>query len=191
MKHKLFLLVLTLSAILIAGCSVVSFYPLFEEAHFVQDDRLLGTWTDGEGSTWQISAVREEKKRYKILHTDERGNTATFIGTLGKIGDLMFLDTFWEPSKEQNEMTMSYLIKAHVFSRLAIQEDSLVIHHLDYESIEEEQKTGRLSLKALQHPSGQLILHATTAELQAFFLQHGEKAALYDDPLVLRKAKQD
>ncbi|HMJ89525.1 MAG TPA: hypothetical protein VK530_06895 [Candidatus Acidoferrum sp.] len=190
MKSKLFFAASALCAVLFTGCLVPSLEPLFEEKDLVAYSDLIGTWTqDGKGEdSWQFE---KDGKYYKLTHVDSKKRTATFVGSVGKLGTNVFLDLFPGDSKlegQVNDLQLVHLAPVHTFVKLSKQGSALHLTAMDIEWLNEALKQNP---KLISHVSRKeyAILTASTPELQKFVTTYGDNTNVFKNVIKLESKK--
>jgi len=185
-KPIILLLVFVFASFL--GC-VPSLNPFYTEKDVVFDQKLVGAWTEDDGSNDTWTFTREGDRQYKLVIT-EGDQASSFTAHLFRIGEQRFLDLFPDKSAleewKQSAFYKSALIRGHFAIKVSSIEPELQMSMLDVEWL------GKLleqEPKAVQHhktPDGELVLSASTMELQQFLLKHvktpnawGEKPSVW------------
>ena len=184
--------------LLIAGC-VRSLYPLFSEADLIFNPKLLGTWIEKDGkNTWRFEKAGE--KEYTLWHyeaeyelnsgTKVPGDTAKFIAQLGKLEKNYFLDI--HPGKPETKVKNGFynfhLFPVHTISKIFIDSDSLKLSMLDNDWL--AKMIDRNAFKILHaRLSDQIILTASTEDLQRLVKKYAENSKAFPTPAIFRKAK--
>lgn len=187
------LLLLTL-----VGC-IRSLYPLFTEDDLFFMPSLIGTWIEEEGKdTWTF--VKEGEKEYTLYHYQAEyeetggikmcGDTVKFSAQLGKLDKYFFLDIF--PNKPETKVKNGFynyhLLPIHTISRLWIEGDTLKLSMLDNDWIEKMIDNNAFKIQHAR-PNEQLILTASTEELQALVIKYAENSKAFPKPGVLHRIK--
>jgi len=184
--------------LLIAGC-VRSLYPLFTEDDLIINPKLIGTRTERDGKNIWIFEKSGEKSyelRYyqaeygDVLGKMERGDTAKFIAQLGKLGKYYFLDI--SPgetnTKVKNGFYNFHLLPVHSISRIWIEGDTLRLSLLDNDWLKKmiDNNAFKISHSRI---NDQIILTATTEELQDFVVRYAENSKAFPKPGELHRTK--
>ena len=186
MKNIAKLLLLSLFLAL-TGC-VPSLSPLYTEPDLIYDNSLVGVWLDKEsGETWAFS--NGGKLEYKLLHTAEDGRSGEFSARLVKIEGKLFLDIV--PVKTgfpQNDFFQSHLLTTHTFMNVVRSGPDVQIAVLESRWLKDVVETNR---DAIRHEkiNGEIVLTASSKELQKFLLANLKTKEAFSQPLELtRKA---
>jgi hypothetical protein len=162
------------TAFFTAAC-ISSLNPIYTEDDLVLDRSILGRWTDEEQSeTWEFTCLDE--KRYKLVHTDEKGQKAEFEAGLLKIGGKFFMDI--TPLKSRalsNELASGHVLRTHSFIQMVQEGRGYRISYLEPKWVsaflEKEPNAVRHSIIG-----GEVVLTDSTKNLQKFI------AAAIDSP---------
>lgn len=171
MKSK----ILLLFGLILAGC-VPSWNALYTEKDIVFDRALVGVWNSPSAKeTWEFTKAGE--KLYQLQHTDKAGRKAGFEVRLVQLKDRRFLDLYLtkvEGDVNLNDWAGFSLTPAHLI--------------LKVEQIEPRLKVATMNptwMKQFvtEHPdaiahrivfSGDVVLTASTRDLQKFILKHAD-----------------
>ena len=194
--------VLTAAGIL-AGC-VRSVHPLYTSSDVVYRESLVGTWEQSDQeTTWQVTVSQEEQRdqAYRLVMTDDEGRPGTFLAHLVKLEDALFLDLFpIAPQATNNGLHRFHFQPVHTFLRVEIGEKTLSLAPMNPKWLEEHlQDTPdalpHTKVTPLGHPLNgdngnmdeQLLLTASTSELQRFVRKHINTEGAFGDAVELRK----
>lgn len=165
-----FSIVSALVLILAAGCLPLA-QPAYHDADLVFDEAVLGRWQQQDSSaTWSFS--RGEGKDYQLVYTDDDGRSGQFIAHVAEFGGVRVLDLF--PVKDEvagNEFYKFHLMPIHTAYLMRSTESGLELAGFDLNWLKEYLTSNP---SALEHTSfnGQLLVTASTDEVQAFILEH-------------------
>ncbi len=167
---KTILFLATLSMIVLTGCIPLALNPFYAEKDLSYDPALVGLWGEKDEGA-QVRFEANGAKGYWM--TDLKADTALkFEAHLFKIGDKLFLDLYPKSTGiVNNDLLEIHLIRAHSLVRVDQIVPTLVTAGLDKKWLTEMLSK---DAKALPHviSDDQLVLTATTTELQAFVLKH-------------------
>ena len=154
-----------------------SIYPLFHEKDLVFDEKLLGSWGDGD-DTWTFERAVSTKKRKRpanaYLVTVREGDTVELLQAhLGYIGDYAFLDLFLDRSSDKS-------LPLHFIYRIVVEPDSLRLGLLGDKWLDELKKAEKDKLR-LDTVGGNDVSLASTATLQEILRKHYR-----DDPTTVQ-----
>jgi hypothetical protein len=189
---KKILLAALILAFLLPGC-IPSLHPLYTDDVLAYRPELLGKWTDDQGSTWHFQPSHDGK--YYSLDfingTDESGNAPTekYEAHLVQLGNHYFLDFYPEAGKGklEEEFSLAVVIATHSFARVDFEGEGIVIRLFDYEWLEKLFKERKIRMKHEKLSDGEIILTASSKELQGFVHKYAEEEKAYIDPVYLNK----
>lgn len=193
MNKLRFFIILGIS-LLIVGCPARSLYPLFAKKDLLFNPSLLGTWVDEKEKDTYTFQPSEDNKAYNVIvhefkddssqkGTEGRGDTAIYKVHLGQIGQFWFLDSY--PGRKTPD---HHLISAHIISRIWFGGDTLRIAPLENDWLKKMIDTNRLKIAHVRL-KGDIILKASTQELQKFVLQYAEDDKAFPNPGKLVRVK--
>ncbi len=198
MKIKKFLFYLL--AALLGGCvPVMSLHSLYTEEDVVFEKKLLGTWVDDPDSpktTWEFSRAGAKEKAYKLVYSDDEGKKGSFVVHLVKLGNRLFLDVLPSqfPSEQQDWEKMKwaynffFFVSAHTFIKIDSIEPKLKMRRTINDEMKELFKE---EPNAVKHElvEDEIILTASTKELQAFVLKYAYDIRVFPAKIVLTRKK--
>jgi hypothetical protein len=180
-------LLLAVAVVLAAAC-VPSLHPLYTARDVVFDSTLVGAWSDSAATEhWRFAPAADNA--YQVTYTDDKGRVGVFVGHLTRLGERSFFD-FYPDSlpKTANEFWALHLVPMHSFAIVDGIRPRLRIGLLEPKALEKYLKAHPAALRHEFTDSGDLVLTASTAQLQAFFRAHagdkglfGERTALVPD----------
>lgn len=160
MKRSLFLSFVILS--LLSAACVPSLHPFYNDSDVVFEKRLLGKWTDTEHMESWLFERRGEKK-YRMVNTDENGETALYDAAVFKLDGRTFLDI--APIRKRDAYGGN-LVAAHTAVEIVVEDERIRMFYLDPLWLKE---TIRKEGVAVRHTfiDGEVLLTDTTDKLQA------------------------
>ncbi|HNQ36767.1 MAG TPA: hypothetical protein PK489_03205 [Prolixibacteraceae bacterium] len=182
MKTGRFALVLFLSLVL-AGCFVASFYPLYTSADLHPDTLLAGEWFDGDSTLWKFDYITVQEKD-KPSVTDSTGYILTFREKgeeqskssmeirVVRLDGNCFLDFFINEIKDENypDFFDLHTMAIHTFAMVTQKGDSLLLTWLGTEWIKEHARAHKLKVAFLERDDD-ILLTAPTSDLQKFMVK--------------------
>jgi hypothetical protein len=97
----------------LSGCGVASVHPIVTDADLVNEPRLVGSWQDAEAREW-VTITSTGASSYRVVYTDDSGETGEFNGRLGRLGLHRVLDLEpVDPAPNANDIYKSLLLRAH------------------------------------------------------------------------------
>ena len=192
-------LIITILIFLFLGSCIPSLFPLYFEKDLITNENLVGTWKeDGSLNTWAFYPD-EDKKSYNLWFLEKDNNNVDdgrpgilgiFETHLFKLGNNYFFDFYpgenQELEKEINSLMAFHLVPAHTFAKVEISKDTIKIFQFDIEHLEDLLENGKIRIRHVR-PDKDIILTATTEELQEFFIKYAEDEEAYTDPIILVK----
>lgn len=177
----------------LCGCIVTSIHPLFTDKDVVFEPKLIGTWTEPDRDPNSKEAWKFEKadNAYKLIISNRDGVAEPFDAHLVKLGTNLFFDIF--PSEEiskdigdKHDMAAGFFIRTHGIASVLQMEPSLKLAFFSPDKLE---KYFQQHPTALKHEieDKQMVLTASTKELQAFSQKHARDTNLLTDPLELKR----
>jgi len=155
------------------GC-VPSLHPLYIEQDLVYEPNLIGLWTYESGESVELSKL--DVNKYQVVYSRPEGGAATFVGHLMKIDGSMFMDLFPKHpiqhlNPEMNSVYRSGFIPVHSFVHVVQIEPTLQVRMLNISWLH---KITKEDPQAIRHEKigSDIVLTASTSELQAFLLKH-------------------
>ncbi|MBI9061647.1 MAG: hypothetical protein JEZ14_06635 [Marinilabiliaceae bacterium] len=198
MKTKV-ILTCFICLILISGCTVLSFYPLYTPNELIRDDRIIGKWkSDGlnfnsDSLIWEVSFNEKIWKKilnnpfdrgskeiqnhftytlhlYSQSHPEER---AEFHLHLVELDGKLYLDFYPENWNMSNGILAIHLMYVHTFARIEIS-DQLEIAWFSTEWLQEQFAKNRIRIK---HENNGIytLLTAQPKELQKFIIKYADE----------------
>lgn len=191
-KLRPLLIGMMLLAILIPGCVVLSFYPLYEEDDLFHNNLLVGKWMDKDSTVWSFDHPFEIKDKI-ICINDSAGYKLELFPLNGfkekselevniiKLGDDYFLDFYLEDygpmnDKQREEFMIVdlHILRVHTFAKMTHWGDSIKIEWFDPEWLEEQFKQNRVRIHH-ENNGENILLTAKPAELKQFILKYGKE----------------
>ena len=175
----------------LAGC-VPSLHPFYTNADLVLEPKLEGTWKEPDtAATWSITRAADRGAgAYVIVQNDADGKRGEFIGRLAKVEGKLFLDiTPAEPQIERaSDFYKMQLMPVHMIISIQQVEPTLKATMLDVEWMK---KFVQASPGAISHEivNDNVVLTASTKELQQFFLKHLATPGAYGEAMELTRTK--
>jgi hypothetical protein len=175
-------------AFVIAGC-VPSLHSLFTEKDTFFDPQLAGIWTSNDKEIWQF-AKKPDSNSYEVIYTDKDENRGSFVGTLGKINDMTFLDLFPDNSLMEihsNGYYQAHLVPAHTFMKIEQIHPTLKMRAMDPDKTRDMLKNDPNLLKFELIDDNRAVITASTQQLQQFMKEHANDKGLFGEPTELKR----
>lgn len=178
------------AVLLLMTACVPSLYPLYTERDLVFEPSLVGTWVvedDGHQTIWTLSKSGEG---YEMVDVEEEEDPARFVVRMVKLGGHTFLDLYPAQQELNNGLYKLHMIRAHTFMKVTLAGDSLGVTMLDQDWLMKALKAKEPELAHQKLADGDLLMTATTAELQEFILKSCADPAAFGDPVVFTRRQQ-
>jgi len=160
---------------------VPSLHPLYTQSDLVFEPALLGTWTSNNGQERNtLTFERQGDRGYKTVFTEKSTSTGLAIH-LVRLGAYSFFDVY--PARR---MDGGLAVSTHFFCKVLIERDSLRLAYLDETWLQNKLKDGSVKL-AHEFVDSDLVLTASTKDLQQFVMRHAEDEEAFPDPGVFHK----
>lgn len=184
MKITLKLLIFSF-LLMLAGC-VSSLNPLYTEQDLIFDAALLGVGTDKDAAeTWELTKTGE--KQYKLVYTDEDGNTGEFAAHLLRADGKTFLDL--TPVKlvlSQNDFYKGHFLATHTFAEISKTAPTVQISFLEPEWLKKFLAKNPMAVKH-QKIGDEILLTASSKQLQKFLLAHLNTEGAFARPISVKR----
>ena len=179
-----------LAVVLLMSACVPSLYPLYTERDLVFEPLLVGTWVvedDGHETIWTVTKSAEG---YEMMDVEEDQDPAKFDVRLVKLGGHTFLDLYPAQQEPNNGLYQLHVIRAHTFMKVRLSADSLGVTMLDQDWLKEALKAKETALAHQTLADGDLLLTASTADLQEFILKSCADPGAFGEPTVFNRRRQ-
>ncbi|MBI2428239.1 MAG: hypothetical protein HYV29_05485 [Ignavibacteriales bacterium] len=148
----------TVIAIVFAGCPVRSIFPLFTDQDAVLNPALIGTW-EADDETYTFEKLKE--KNYQlVIRSKKESDSTTYVVWLGKIGSHWFLDSYPIVNSDEH-----HYMSVHVFTRMKLEGDTLRLASLEADWISKMIDEKKIKITHVRREN-EVILTASTKELQ-------------------------
>lgn len=172
-----------LLAVVLGGC-VPSLHPLYTDKDVVFEEKLLGSWEDGE-SIWKFDRGTDANSYDLTVVTD--GNDGRFIANLVKLNGTMFLDLYPGPVEiKANDFYKAHLLAAHTFIKVEHFDPNLSMRMMDPEKLEKliESRPDIIKHELVEK---RIILTASTAHLQDFIKKYQNDPNVFGEPSIMKR----
>jgi len=189
MKNKIPLLF----ALALAGC-VPSWNPFYTEKDLVPNPALVGTWRpveakEGSKEAWEFTKVGD--KLYQLVQTDEEGRKATFEARLFKLKDHLFLDLYLTKVEgddlKVNAWASISLVPAHLLLKVEQIGPALKLAAMNPDWMQTYLKQHPNAIAHRVVSDGNILLAASTDELQKFVLAHLDDKDFIGGPMEMKR----
>jgi hypothetical protein len=202
MNTKSFLFFALIMLLFLQGCLVKSLHPFYKDSNLLYKAELNGTWTDEDTNTWIISRHLKQSgflkpdtpdMAYDIVYNDKKGSSK-FVAHLFTLNKQLYLDFYPADGESNTELGDFHFISAHTLAQVELKGNTILIRWYNEEwlvnlfnqnkiRIAHERVPYDIDDKDKDHE--QVILTASTEELQKFILKYG------NDPEAFKKGKNE
>jgi hypothetical protein len=154
------------AAICFCGCLVPSLHPLFTDNDKTVRNELVGDWASEDGGE-QWSFQLEPDSSYSLAYV-ENDDTSWFVAHLVQLDNHLFMDMYPDPSDVLSDAYKLHLVAAHTFSILGFDSGIVKMSVLDADWMRSQLDSGKLTLAHEFLGPGDLVLTASTIDLQKF-----------------------
>lgn len=191
--------------LLISGCTVLSFYPLYTDDVLIRNDKILGKWqtTEGFNNTdtlvWEISFNNEKwVKKHNIpydrgsrtepnkfaytlflYYTANPERKTEFQLHLVELDGKTYIDFFPEYWETDNSILGFHLMGVHTFAKVTIEKDSIEINWFDTDWFANKLENNKIRIKHEKN-SANILLTAQPKELQKFVSKYADDEDAFD-----------
>jgi hypothetical protein len=130
---------------------------------------------------------------YEELDSPEK-KPVLFLGTVGEIDDAYYLNLiiFELDPGFSSDPYLTHKFNVNTFSRVTLEDNELIIEHLESEWISEQIMNNRVRIKheivySEFDDSREILVTASTDELQEFIQKYGNETEAYQEALTLKK----
>ncbi len=172
--------------VFLSGC-LQTFYPLYTDKTKMFEPALLGTWAEENDEHWTFEKGKEQS--YIVRLTKDRDTVGEFTAHLVRLKNYLFLDLFPAPLFESEREKSNYafhFIQVHTISRLWLAGDTLRLAMLDSDWFRRNLKNRKVALPYIKRDE-QLLVTASTGELQKFVVRYAEDSGAFPNPGVFVK----
>ena len=172
---------LFLTIVIFASSCVSSLNPLYSDADLIADPSLIGTWVDKEsGESWTFSNC--EKLKYSLIHVDSDGLQSEYDARLLKLEDKLFLDIVPVKSgANQTELYQGLFFATHTFVHVVATQSTVQVSYMEPRWLKDFLAQNP---NAIRHEriNGEIVLTASTKEMQKFVLAHMNTREAFSGP---------
>jgi hypothetical protein len=168
--------------VIFGGC-VPSIHPLFTSKQAVFDANFVGTWLPQDSN--EIWVLKQNGMGYEGFYIDNDSKTGKFAVSLCQLQNNMFLDIYpKEMNSAENAFYKIHFTATHSFAWVCLTKDSLELRVMNPESLDKLLKAEPNAVKHERLEHGDIVLTASTEELQKFMIKYGtdEKLELFGKP---------
>lgn len=176
--------------ILLLGC-VPSLHQFYNDKDLIFEQRLVGVWVDSENKNQTWDFQKSNDTSYNVTYTED-SVPGDFSCHLFKIGKLTYLDIYpkdmpQDVADKMNGFYKMHLISTHTLMKVTWSGDNLELATMDPDVFKKMNENHVLTVKHEQDKDGNIILTASTIELQSFVKKHSKE--IFAKPGVLVRKK--
>jgi hypothetical protein len=153
--------------VLAAGCPARSLSPLFSKSDVAFNPKLVGSWS--QSGDEPLIFEKSGENTY-LVTLQEKDQKTTYIAQLGKLGNAWFIESSADHSGIDHHLLPAFLVH-----RVWIDGDSLTLAALRSDWLKEMLDAGKITIPHVRR-DGEIILTATTEELQKFVAKYADTA---------------
>lgn len=178
----------------ISGC-IPSLHPLYFDKDRITLDEIEGNWISDEDDGWEFVKDKNQPSYTLRITEDTTGlfrnsdiQTMFFEANIVKLGDTYFIDLYPGDNEEIENMAdflAIHLVPAHTFLKLEIVGDQLLIYYLSPDWLQNLIESHKIRIKHEVVDEDQIILTASTKELQKFITKYSHDEEAFSDPVIL------
>lgn len=191
-----------LLAALLGGCiPVMSLHPLYNKENVLLKENLLGLWVDDANeSFWEFKDADQPLPAYELILSDNKGAKGLFIVHLVKLDNRLFLDIYPSQSPcgkldDPNQAMWAYnaffSVPVHTFMIIDSAEPQLKMRLTDDDDMMKllKEDPNAINHELVKDYDGNIVLTATTKQLQEFVLKYADDARVFSKEVVLNRVK--
>ncbi len=166
------------------SCPARSVHPFYAEGETVFVPELLGTWRrKGEDEAWIVDKSDAEAYRLSVQDGDGGQSDWGLKAHLVRLGEFQFLDIY---AKGNDEFDNLFMFPAHTIYKIDLNGDVLTIAPLRDKWLDWMIGEQKLDI-AHERTADNILLTASTAELQSLLLQYGDHVEAFDEGIYHRQ----
>jgi hypothetical protein len=187
-------------AAILSGCSVPSLNPLYSKDVMADDPGLEGAWGTDKGEVF-AKVARTGPGEYTVAaalmgdDSDERPRPEVLTARLVKLGESTFIDLVLHEG-QRSDLTRDHnflAVRTYQVLKFKRDGDTLTVWGPEYDRYKSLLTSGeaKLSHAELADAAGgpDLVVTASTRDLQAFFKAHAGDEALFSNTAVFKRVK--
>jgi len=174
--------------VLLTGC-IYQIHPLYTEKDVIFEPGLNGVWLEAQ-ETWNFSSYTDSSGYYDLIIKDEKKKKWKFEAVLLRINGNIFLDIIPEfPDCMDNEFIEMNFLPVHCCFYVKQIKPALQIAWLNPEYIKRMSENDSSTIR-YETSNDNVILTASTEELQEFWLKQITNRDAFDDFTNMKKIKE-
>ncbi len=181
---------LSVLALLFSAC-LSSLHPIYTDNNKVVMNELEGEWLMNDDSRWRFEKNPDAEKGYLLTHFDDE-QAFLYEAFLVDLDGIYFLDLMPVPSEKMElEMgTLAYFIATHNFLKFEARTDgTMQVSAFDISFLSDLLEQDPTLIKHEKTGDGNIILTASTEELQKFLIHYADNEDAFDESMNLSRIK--
>jgi hypothetical protein len=169
------------------SCPARSVHPLYTEGETVFVPELVGTWAKkDEDQAWILR--KSDAEAYHLSVQDDEGKVSDWKldAHLVRLGEFLFLDIYADGTDEYDSPDPVLMFPAHTIYKIDLNGDVLGAAPLRDKWLAWMIDKQKLDI-AHERTADNILLTASTAELQSLLLKYGDHAEAFDDGIYHRQ----
>jgi hypothetical protein len=200
MKTRTIIILGSLS-ILVSSCILSSLFPLFKESDLIRDDRIIGSWLaeqredyieywtfewldtaeTGQGFFGQDEwAEYNTGKTYRVT-VSENSLEQDFAANLLELDGKTYIDFYPVDFEIEHNFLAWHMVPVHLFAQIEIAGNKLIFYWFDPDYFAEQIEQNKVKISHVNN-NGQILITASTNELQKFVKKYGRDVINYSEP---------
>lgn len=185
--------------LVLSGCVVISFYPLYTTRDLSPNKMLLGSWVDKDSSVWAFDykQVNNQPDSCTYLLQIKEKEKSDFSNVKLQVHVVCLDDTYWldfyldEYSPADNLTFFDFhLLPVHTFARLSFSDGVAHIQWLSKDWLEKLVKSGKMKFKYEQNDD-YILLTDKPHELQNFLRKWADSDTAFVDGMDVYLSKTE
>lgn len=175
---KKIILLFTFAALLITSC-IPSVHPLITEDIEIQFDEVVGLY-EVDDEFWKFEKSPDKDRSVYVMKTGETRDDmfSRYYVHFGKLNNMIFAD-FYPIEPPDSEMGAPDFIAMHTFAKVELQDEKLSLRYSDMDELKKLFREGKVRLKHEKMENGDILITASSKQLQKFIAQHGSNNVFF------------
>lgn len=169
------------------GSQAQSLHPLYKEKDPFFEPALLGDWTAYE---LKFTFAQQGETAYRLHITELKKDvpvTHTLDFHLVRLGGELYFDAKLESLEIGGRTVRDFLaLPVHLLGKISLEADSLTLSLIHFSWVEEGIRSGRLRIPHEEFGGGDILLTASTDELQQLLIDYSREK-LDEESVTLRR----
>ena len=177
-----------------SGC-IPSLHPLYFKKDRITLDIIEGKWLSESNDTWEFKKVENEPS-YLLKYTESKHegeqkpqpSIAFFDANIIKLDGNYFMDLYPGDNEQLDDLTTLlsvHLVPAHTFLKLKIEEGKISVYQMNPDWLNSLFEENRIRISHEVIKEKDIVLTASTEELQKFIKKYAEDEDAFQKPEIL------